>query len=842
MKKKLIVSILIVFVIGLIIKIIPKEKEYQEEQEGMRLGIYLEQENGTFVYSSSVPDKNEGYMYNASKSSCDEEASITWDNNYWAPVINNINKGSTKCYLFFDISVPGDFEFYIGGESNPEYTNTKDVKTYLSWNETDIKDYCVTEEENIETCNWKPIRQENSLMLMALDYRVDGDYTLNGSDGEKKLYAYIRNNINKVSKVKEDTIILDETIEGITKLELDNNNGYTRDDIVDVVIEWKDKDISHYCLKETEGKPNTSDNCWVGVSGQSVTTNHTFTNKGEGEKTLYAYVKDRAGNITDTTSIATDNIMKDTTPPNPTSLTLSGTRVNGLLQENYSHSSTISATVSWTDLDVAYYCLRNDANVPTESDGCWKDASNKSVTNSNYALATGEGLKTVYAYLKDIAGNITSGTNSKNASITVDTVAPTQNNPSSSNVTTSGFTITINGASDNSTYTGKGILSYCFSTDNSTFTCQSGASKSYNGYSPGTSHTIYVKVRDKSGRESDVKQTTVKTISSDNTLANLGITKVNTESEGCPAETNPTIDGIYNGTGLLCKGKDDDGDTYYYRGAVTNNWVKMGSTYWRIIRINGDGTIRLVYNGKSAGASSTNANYVSDVVFNTYNYNKAEYVGLKYTEGVRNGYSEPSDMFNILNTFYNDYFASGKSLESYASKLDTNAGFCGDRTSNTSSSATSTDNSGGTETTTTYYGGYLRLYNSKKPTFKCPELDTDLYTKKGATQGNKSLVNPIGLITADEAMYAGGLNVNNSGYWLCTGAQYWTMTPSNFHNTGANQGPRVAVITVNGFIGNSDVSGVRIGVRPVINLKADTKFTISGTGTKGSTGNPYVVQ
>ncbi len=311
-------------------------------------------------------------------------------------------------------------------------------------------------------------------------------------------------------------------------------------------------------------------------------------------------------------------------------------------------------------------------------------------------------------------------------------------------------------------------------------------------------------------------------------VTDLGLTSIS--SDGCPAEVDPVIESTYSGTGLLCKGQDDYGDTYYFRGAVTNNWVNIGNTYWRIIRINGDGTIRLIYNGTSAGATGVNANYASNVAFNS-THNQAEYVGLKYTIGMRNGNETASTMLNTLNKFYNEYFATGKSLESYVSKLDYNAGFCGDRTSY--KNYTGTSEGGGTGTTATWYGGYLRLYGSKQPTFKCLEQSTDLYTTNTAAIGNHALTTAIGLLTSDEVMYAGGVEADNSEYWLCIGEDYWTMTPRLYNNGYA----QTFIVSSDGGLTNPNLEYKNIGVRPVINLKADTKFTGEGT-----TGTPFVVQ
>ena len=60
-------------------------------------------------------------------------------------------------------------------------------------------------------------------------------------------------------------------------------------------------------------------------------------------------------------------------------------------------------------------------------------------------------------------------------------------------------------------------------------------------------------------------------------------------------ESNATNSGLY-------KAEDDDGGSFYFRGNVSNNWVEFGGFYWRIVRINGDGSIRLLYSGLGSGS------------------------------------------------------------------------------------------------------------------------------------------------------------------------------------------------------------------------------------------------
>ncbi len=272
----------------------------------------------------------------------------------------------------------------------------------------------------------------------------------------------------------------------------------------------------------------------------------------------------------------------------------------------------------------------------------------------------------------------------------------------------------------------------------------------------------------------------------------------------------------------MFKAEDDDGTSYYYRGAVENNYVKFANKYWRIIRINGDGSIRLIYQGTSATSTGTDAQ-IGTSAFNT-SYDDNMYVGFKYTNGEVHGIGTESKILQKLNTWYTT------NLSSYADKIDTNVGFCGDRTPSTSSSTI--NNSVGTVTTTTYYGGYIRLVNStKSPSLTCPT--DDFYTVARASKGNKSLTYPIGLITADEAAMAGGVySVDNQSYYLYNGQIYWTLSPCIFSSGGS---AHVFVVGSDGYFNDYSVTSA-YGVRPVINLRSDIELT--GIGTMS---DPYVV-
>ena len=257
------------------------------------------------------------------------------------------------------------------------------------------------------------------------------------------------------------------------------------------------------------------------------------------------------------------------------------------------------------------------------------------------------------------------------------------------------------------------------------------------------------------------------------------------------------------------------GTSYYYTGNP-NNWVQFAGFWWRIIRINGDGTIRMIYQGTSANTTGTGTQ-IGESFFNS-SYNNNMYVGYMYTSGQRQGTGSSSAIKGVLDQWYS--VTSG--LTAYSDYIDGNAGFCGDRR---------VSSGNGIGTSVTNYQPYTRISNSS-PSLSCE--DADIYTTTDSSTGNKSLTYPIGLISADEAMFAGIPIWNNSSpsNYLCTEEYYWTMSPSFFEGISA-------------YVFNIDSSGSLVDnyyvnrthrVRPVINLRADVSLTGSGT-----TSDPFKV-
>ena len=325
----------------------------------------------------------------------------------------------------------------------------------------------------------------------------------------------------------------------------------------------------------------------------------------------------------------------------------------------------------------------------------------------------------------------------------------------------------------------------------------------------------------------------------------------------------------------MYKAEDDLGMSYYFRGAVDNNWVKYGKytkdtfltidnndntslvescnglnlcaklaskgddMYWRIIRINGDNSIRMIYTGTSAPDNNTKVVMTESTNSSGYiratsagrskfnqNYNSAEYVGYMYTLGQQHGTSQSSD----IKTYLEDWYANYTDLNKTGTKI-TDQIYCNDRTASTSDVAYSTTNyttltswnSTGTEY---YYGANGRIVNDNNPMLTCA-VDSDRFTvNKINGKGNSALTYPIGLITIDELEMAGNnWSESNTSYYLHTGAYYWAGSPYDFYD--GNTAFEFRVYGDGGL--NYGRVDYHFGVRGVVSLSSESKVLGSGT-------------
>ena len=302
------------------------------------------------------------------------------------------------------------------------------------------------------------------------------------------------------------------------------------------------------------------------------------------------------------------------------------------------------------------------------------------------------------------------------------------------------------------------------------------------------------------------------------TLNNLGLSV----SSGTPDFSKTSCSsGCEESTVGIYESQDDLGTTYYFRGDVTNNYVYFANYYWRIIRINGDGGIRMIYDGTTPhdnGESSTDRQ-IGTSAFNSSDGSNA-FVGYKYGSTSATTYEEThkNTTNSTIKQSIDAWYKTNISDKGYSSYL-VDSIYCNDR---------SLSSGTGIGATNSNYKAYERLYTNNNPTFYCVQSN-DKFTVN-TSKGNGSLQYPIGLITADEVVYAGGsMSVNNDNDYLTTGNRYWTMSPENFFNSTAVG----LYVEIAGDLNHESVNYTD-GVRPVITLNGSTK--LEGTGTKD---NPF---
>ena len=337
-------------------------------------------------------------------------------------------------------------------------------------------------------------------------------------------------------------------------------------------------------------------------------------------------------------------------------------------------------------------------------------------------------------------------------------------------------------------------------------------------------------------------------------------------------EDNPTISErtdfstafTTNTANTLYKATENGTDVYYFAGQDTastpiNNWVKFGGFYWRIIRTNADGSIRLLYHGTSTAATDA---YIGTSKFNEKSRDSM-YVGYMYGTSGSQESNRTNTNDSTIKTSIDNWYASN--MTSYTKYLSPTAVYCNDRevaTGSTYKVAKYIKND--TETLIAYldpsdtktavetlpeidsanfkFKPYERLYTNKTPTYDCTN-NNDKFTVDAST-GNGKLTYPIALMTADEIAYAGGVQSQNaSTMWYYTNSSFesstgsiwwWSLSPYSW--IGSDALSWIVYDSDNPGDLNYRVSLLR-GVRTVVSLKSCIKYS-TGNGTSET---PYEI-
>ena len=299
---------------------------------------------------------------------------------------------------------------------------------------------------------------------------------------------------------------------------------------------------------------------------------------------------------------------------------------------------------------------------------------------------------------------------------------------------------------------------------------------------------------------------------------------------------------------LLASAEDDNGTSYYFRGAVTNNYVEFANKCWRIVRIGGDGSIKLIlHNDNTTGVANPcdSANNSASAAFARYSgttytsmFNEKgddnAYVGFMYGTAGSTDYAtthantNKSTILTNLETWYNN----NDIFKKYEKVIEDDI-WCTDKMIVTDTSYNPWGYSNvtglGYAKNVTYYGATQRLINTSGSAGGMgPSLNCDGELNK--------ITSKIGLITADELAFAGyAYGLQNTTTYLqenATDTFWWSLSPGDFKTTGSIRG----VGESNGRLSAGSIMSTA-AVRPSISLKSTTNVTGNGTSE-----DPFIVK
>ncbi len=261
--------------------------------------------------------------------------------------------------------------------------------------------------------------------------------------------------------------------------------------------------------------------------------------------------------------------------------------------------------------------------------------------------------------------------------------------------------------------------------------------------------------------------------------------------------------------------EDDYGSSYYFRGTVDNNWVYFGGFYWRIMRINGDGSVRMIYTGTTAPTESQkvimtgSGTSIGTTAFNSTK-NNIESAGYMYELGNQHGFTESSVIKTYIDQWYeNNILNTGNHL------LISDAIYCNDRDEYTASNGNA------------YFGSYYRtshgLNEGFTPSLKCNKADS--FTVDDEINGNGALLYPVATVTADDLNFSGFKSwVNITTNYLYTNYGFWTMSPVRFFSNESS----FVILNSSGHLGSGGTATFHSSVRPVISVSSNVNVTGSG--------------
>ena len=262
---------------------------------------------------------------------------------------------------------------------------------------------------------------------------------------------------------------------------------------------------------------------------------------------------------------------------------------------------------------------------------------------------------------------------------------------------------------------------------------------------------------------------------------------------------------------------------------ATWNGTSTKDIYWRIIRTNADGSIKLLYAGTSP---DTEKAYIGMSAFNT-SYNDPMYVGYKYGTTGSLGNNRLNTNDSTIKTYIDNWYKNN--LTAYTKYLSKDAVYCNDRNLAIDQTYSTTNRFN--------YVPYERIDTNKQPTYNCTNM-SDAFSVNNTSA---KLDYPVGLMSIDELSYAGGeyntdLTAPYAWYYLnsaggsITGSTFWWSLSPYFWYGSVSYVLGVVGFGEPGFLVDFDVDR-SFAVRPSVSLLSCNLISRGN----GSPENPYIV-
>ena len=306
-----------------------------------------------------------------------------------------------------------------------EATNQTTVSVKLSGADAvGITGYIISSQSTVPdltSSEWESLNSQTQ-------YSVSKDSTVGPSDASYSFYGWMKDDAANISATATSSIIYDTTAPTISSVSINSGESNSTNTVVDLTISASDSlsGISAYYASETSTDPSATATGWIDITttnNLSTTKSYTLSSPGQVgtfTKTVYLWVKDSAGNVSDSASDSIQLILTNQSAPTNPSIS-----INSGASSTASSSVTLSISAT-DDIGVTGYYLSQTSSTPSSSASGWTSVTSATSYSGSvsFTLSEGNGTNTVYVWFKDAAGNVSSSASDSITLVVSDTTVP----------------------------------------------------------------------------------------------------------------------------------------------------------------------------------------------------------------------------------------------------------------------------------------------------------------------------------------------------------------------------------------------------------------------------------